>query len=780
MKKEFWSKKYSSQTILATLIEVNYLTLIFLIPLWFAYFFPTFHMFEFNKLLIFRFFLGTLLLLTTWRLVLSKKDVWEKIILGFKSQSFNYFIIPSVLLIGLYFLLPFSIYPMQSFFGSMERQQGLFSYTLYFLWAFLIFFNLWLFNKNNNLLRKIRNIFITISVSSLLVSIYGILQIFNIDFLTWPEQPYLTGRTLSTFGQPNFLASFLLLTIPVGFYLAYFNKKFLVKFFYYLVVALQLICLFFTSSRGGLVAFFLMLLVFVAYLFFNSNLNKKIKIFIIIGTFLIFILSVAAVEYIIPGRLQHSLDFGQGSLAARVYFFQSSADAILENPVTGYGLENGADVFIKYYERDWALFGNVSANTDRAHNIILDVIISTGFIGLILFSLWYYYYFRLAWKQSLQKENQFLSLALFLGALAYFISLLFSFTIVVGEVYFWLFFALIALFSSTGDKIEGIESTNKDNKILNFLLKIKWLILLLVLIISGWQISRSIQSLKADYYLNEMQRAVNEMAFVKAAVLREEAVALNINPVQLKNIDYFLYNNLSNACLYETSQDKAEEKIINRKIRQAVFDIDDKGYKNIFLKAKLFTCLHNEEEANKYFDLLYEITPNWPLGYLVKGNYLVKLGKMSEAEKYYQLVDINLPDLQSPVINDYHKKIVADYKHIMYISLGNGYLKQNNYSRAELFFQAAYKQRIEDYTVLKKIADTYYLRGDIETALQYNKRGARANPSDYNWLLAIAVLYFELEEKDQGLNYLQKALLITPEEEKGRIDDLILQYTSNN
>ncbi len=776
MKQDFISKKYSWTTILNVLIEVNYLTLIFLTPLWFAYFFPTFYMFEFNKFLVFRFFLGCLLFFTTWRLVISKKDIWARLILGFNNKIFNYFIIPGILLVGLYFLLPFSINPIQSFFGSMERQQGLFSYTLYFLWAFLMFFNLWLFSNKNNLIDRIKRILTAITISSLLVSIYGILQILNIDFIPWPEPPYLTGRTLSTFGQPNFLASFLLLTIPLGFYLAHVSRKFFIKFLYYLIAAIQLICLFFTSSRGGLIAFFVMLFVFAGYLFLNSNFNKKIKIFIILGVLFSFIFSVVAIEYVIPGRLRSSFDVGRGSLAARVYFFQASANAILQKPITGYGLENSANIFIKYYERDWALFGDVSANTDRAHNIVLDIMITSGFVGLVLFSLWYYYYFRLAWKQSLEKENQFLALTIFLGAFAYFISLLFSFTIVVGEIYFWLFFVILILIDSINNSPDKIE--NKNNKI-SFLLKIKWPLFFLIIILTSWQTLKSGQSLKADYYLNEIQKSINDMEFIKAAVLREEAASLKISSVQLESIDYFLYNHLATVCFYEVSRDKSEEVIINKKINEAVINIRDFGYKNIFLKAKLFACLNNEEQASKYFDLLTELAPNWPLGYLERGHYLVRLGKMKEAEKYYQLVDINLPDLQSPVINNQHKEIAANYKYLMYVSLGNGYLKQGNYDRAELFFQAAYKQKARDYSILKKIADTYYLRGDFDTALQYVKRGARANPSDYNWWLAMAMLYFELEEKSEGLDSLQKAWLIAPEAEKDNLEDLIWQYTNN-
>ncbi len=777
MKIPFLSNKYSLTNILAVLIEVNYLALIFLVPLWFAYFFPTFHMFEFNKLIIFRLLLWIFVFLTFSRLLLSPADIWQKFYYACKSKKFYNFLFPLILVFGLLLLLPFSDNTALSFFGSMERQQGLLSYLHYFLWSLILFFNLYIFNRGNEWRKKVLRIVLVITTASTLVAIYGILQILNIDFITWPEPPFLTGRALSTFGQPNFLASYLLLTIPLAAYLVHFYKRFLHNFLYLLALILQIFCLFFTSSRGGLLAFFALLLIFVAYLFFRSKLSKKVKIFLVLGTVCSFIISVAAMEYTIPGRIESLLDFKRGSLAARVYFFQAAANAILQKPVVGYGLETGLDVFITYYERDWALFGDVNANTDRAHNIILDILISGGFISLMMYALWYYYFFRLASKQSFQLEKNYLSLALLLGSLAYFISLFFSFIIVGGEIYFWLYFSLLTIISVMDNKSGLDEADSQITKKAELSVKFKWFIFIIVSVVSGWQFIFSLQALKADYYLNEMQKSVNELDFITAAVLKEEAMTLNINPIQRENIQYFLYNNLSNLCLYGGNRDLAEETIIMRKINQAVLEVTDSGYKNIFLKARLFACLKNEEKANEYFDRLHEISPAWPLAYLERGNYLLKIGNLAEAEKYYQLADINLPEVTNPAMNSQHKKIITNFKHLMYSSLGDSYLQQGNYERAELFLQAAYKYKIEDYSILKKIADTYYLRGDIGIALKYINRGATLNPLDYNWWLAMAVLYLEQEDKDNGLKYLSKALLMAPNEEQDKIKNLILQHS---
>ena len=773
----FISLKITRARVLDLAIETTYLLAVFLIPIWFAYFFPGFNMFELSKLAVFRFLVWLLLALTALRFGFFR----ERLDFSFFRLA-KLFFIPALLIAGLAVSLFFSINWQQSFFGSYDRQEGWISQATYFLWSVLLAINLlWPYKKNIELSyqsvvnRRIGRLVLSMVVSTSVVALYGVLQIMGFDFLEWPEQPYLTGRTLSFLGQPNFLASFLLLGMPLTVYLLYVSKQFLVKSVYFILIVLQIACLFFTASRGGLLAFLAVIAVFVVYLFFTARLSKKIKIGFIGVAVLLGIISLAALELVSPGRIKESFDLTRGSLASRVFFFQASADAILERPIFGYGLENGSEVFIKYYERDWGIYGDVSSNTDRAHNIILDILISAGFWGLCLLVIFYYYYFRLNWQEIKSNSHKPLLIALFLGAFAYLVSLFFSFAIVAGEVYYWSFLAILLVLIVNQEEVAPAKNSLRfrQSKVCSILMVI---IAILVFILAIGQMKRSAHVLIADYYKNRIFISVDNREFIEAAVLRSEIMSLKINPMLREHYDYYLGAQLVNYCIYGSFRDLTEEKIVKDKLKIIATTLPDYGYENILFKANAFACLAEEVEADRYFNLLEQLAPEWPRAYLERGYYLAKQGKLLEAEKYYQIADFNLPDPSSDKINAEHRRVVANYKFLMYSSLAEGYFKQGNYGRAEMFFQAAFRYRPEDYSLFKKIADCYYLQGDLDTAIKYVRRGLAANPSDISWHIALAVLYFENNNSSEALTQLNKAEEIAPASSLLEIENLRLKF----
>ncbi len=778
MKPFFTSLKITKLRALELAVETTYLLAVFLIPVWFAYFFPSFNMFELSKLSVFRFLVWFLLALTAIRLGFCRQKIGSSFL-----KITKLFLIPFLFLAGLAVSLFFSLDWQQSFFGSYDRQEGLMSQATYFLWSVLLVINLlWSSEKKTALenksivWRRVKRLVLTMVISTSLVALYGVLQIMGFDFLEWPEQPYLTGRALASLGQPNFLASFLLLGLPLTAYLMYSGKHFFVKSAYLILLIVQLACLFFTSSRGGLLAFLTMLALLAIYLLFSSSsLSRRVKISLVAAVIFLGFTSLAALELVTPGRVKESFDPTRGSFASRVFFFQASADAILERPIFGYGLENGSEVFIKYYERDWGIYGDVSSNTDRAHNIFLDILISAGFWGLCLLVMFYYYYFRLSWQELKSGHNKPLIIALFLGAFAYLTSLFFSFAIVAGEVYYWSLLAiLLTMVTNRAADDEGRQAELKPEKV-----NTKWvsiIILALVVLLSLWQMALSLQVLMADYFKNKIFIAVENREFIEAVVFRSEISALDINPVLREHYDYYLGSQIVSYCLYGSFQDLGEEKILKDKLKIIINALPDSGYENILFKATAFACLADSDNTEKYFNLLEQLAPEWPRGYLERGHYLAKQGKLTEAEKYYQIADLNLPDPDGDKINSSHRRVVANYKFLMYASLAEGYFKQGNYGRAEMFFQAAFRYRPEDYSIFKKIADCYYLQGDLDTAIKYVRRGLAANPRDVSWHIALAVLYFENNNISDALGRLDEAEKIAPASSLSEIESLRLKF----
>jgi len=752
------------------LIEIVYLSIIFLIPIWFAFFFQTFNMFELNKMVLFKILVLALLFLVgckiiiKWDLILNTVFSKKTFVLVFKK----YFLFPAIFLFGLGLSLLFSADFLTSFFGSYDRQQGFLSYLYYFLFFGLLILSFLITDSNissfNKDLRqkKINRIIYTIFFTGTFVALYGVLQIIGIDFFPWPESPLLNGRIVSSFGQPNFLASFLLLVIPIAVYLFQNTKAFLQKFFYLLVLGLELVGLILTASRAAILSLFIAVVVYSLYLIWTLEIKIKNKIIIFAISLAILLSLVFSLESFMPGRLSSSLDYHSGSFATRISFFSAAADSIIKKPLFGYGLEIEDEVFIKYYQKDWAVNGDVSANTDRAHNLILDILLSSGLLGLLSFLLLYYLFFNLARENIIKNKNKPLTQALAFGAFAYSLSLLAGFSVVSTELYFWLFLALLALINYS--KEQGLDYNIVITSSFKKNIFLKSSLIIILLIFCFWQIIVNLKILKADYYFNKAFLAIRNKEYGAAIVLSQDIRNLEINISQQSYYNDIFGTNLS--VIYDSTSDLSTKKIIKDELMKIYDFAPSWSYKGLLLKAKIAVCLGEYSTAEKYFNAIEEINNVWPLLYLEKANFFLKINNFQAAKEAYLNVDKNLPDLNDPfivkLINQDHRAGVMAYKYYIYKSLGDIFFQEENYELAEHYYLKAYLNDVSDYTLFKKIADTYYLRDDLQAAIRYNKQGEIRNPKDYAWSLALAELYRELNDMKQAQVYINKALELTP------------------
>jgi len=621
--------KLRSQKIIDLLIEFSYLAIIFLVPLYFSVSLPTYNIFELSKLFIFKILVYLMLFLTVLKVVFYRSDFFlgNKSFFGFYSDFKKYYLVPLIFIIGLGFTLFFSANPWQSFFGSYDRQAGYLSYLYYILWLFLLVFNLKTIDNHRDndrekesLTTKLNHIFVAASFSGFLVSIYGILQILGIDFLAWPEDPLFTRRTFSTLGQPNFLASWLLLVIPLSVYLIYKNRKFLIKFFYGLVLFSELICLFFTASRGAMLALILVGIVFIIYLAVSSKIENKNKFKLFSVLFIFFILAVSIFSFNNPGRLKSLLDINKGSMAARVDYYSAAVKAIGQKPFFGYGLDNGAQAFFPYYQSSWSISAKVGTITDRAHNLILDILINGGFFALVLFGLFYFHFFRLVIKNISNKKYRDQSLAIFLGSAAYIISLFFNFSLVATEIYFFMFFAVVLAIESKTEDEPGLLGDEGGN-----LSQISFLSLLVAVAIFcsiGLGISYEFRVLKADYYFQALYYNIVNKQYFTSFTLFDYVNQEKTNSINQNYYDRVFADLMSND--YPGLDDILAKKLIEKKLADLNKKLPVHNYQDLLIKGKLETFFGSEIEAEKYFKQISLLNPDWPETYVRLGDLFSK------------------------------------------------------------------------------------------------------------------------------------------------------------
>lgn len=764
-----FSKRFSAdffREVLDLLVEASYLAVIFLVPLWFAYLFPTYNIFEFNKLIVFKILVWLLFLFTSLKIVFFHSH------LNFPFRYFfkKYWLWPAVFIVGLGAALLFSDNPLLSFYGTIERQGGLVSYLYYFFWFVLVSFNL--LTVNNHLPqeadskgKKIRRAVITAAMSATLVSVYGILQILNIDFISWPEAPFLTYRAFSTFGQPNFLASWLLLVMPLSLYLGYSSRRFLIRFLYFLCAVIQLACLIMTGSRSGLLALLFASGLYLAYLFFTAAWTRRRKA--LIGSFfvLISVISLLSVNKVWPGRISDIFDYQSGSVAARVNFYFSAADSIKSRPLFGYGLESGNEVFIKYYEPDWAVYGDVGQSADRAHNLVFDILLTVGAWGLALFLVFYYFFFALAGNNMKARKDPRLSSALALGAAAYLFSLLFGFAIVAGEIYFWFFLALLAVLN------HGVDETAGKSGLMVFIgglcrsgrsrLIMKIIMAIVLAALSFWQISRSFRTLAADYYFNKIYFTLARLDYFTALTLDSYLREQRTNPINQMAYDSFWGEKLSE--FYPTIDELAVKKVVGDKMKEVEASLPAEGYKNLLVKAKINNALGDQTLAQIYLDKVIELAPHWPLAYLERGKASFNQEDFKRALIAYNLALLNLPSADDSRLNDPHRDLVRRYQYFIYSRIGAIYEQEKNYAAAEKYFRLAYQSDPSDFVLLKRMADMAYRLGNLKKAIEYTERGLMRNPTDFRWHVALAALYYENGNQTSAASHIEKALLLAPD-----------------
>lgn len=230
-----------------------------------------------------------------------------------------------------------------------------------------------------------------IFVVSLVAGIYGIMQYAGKDII-WnsPIQPY-GGRPVSTFGNPNFLSSYVLLVSPLAFAfgLGAEGKNKSGYFVIALVSAVSVLCTLTRSSYLGLLA---------AYLAMGAVLVRgdqrvlaKRLLWVALG-FVLFLLifpKTPVNTFQSPlarfTEIYTTMKAGQpyGPWHQRIMIWSSAWDMLHQNLLLGVGW-GCFELFYPFFQGKylWApVLSGFRTHANNAHNILLEIWSQTGFLG---------------------------------------------------------------------------------------------------------------------------------------------------------------------------------------------------------------------------------------------------------------------------------------------------------------------------------------------------------------------------------------------------------------
>lgn len=332
--------------------------------------------------------------------------------------------------------------PKVSLIGTHPYFQGVLVYAYLFIFSLIV----------STTKIKLDHYAIVLTSSALIVAALAIQDWVLINMLGQPIPTY-AGRVVSTFGQPNFYAGFLLLTLPFS----YFLLKSLDQKLQFLgwgggIVSLSGIVV--SYSRAAiLLALVLLILALIDQLkikrfmvTFFAVLAIAVAVFLSINSSSGFVWK----EFLQPVITQNP-DLTKVSVENRVYIWPVAWQLVLQKPLLGYGLENINQAFSNYFQTNYyslfeanskvqpVLISLKELNIDRSHNYILDLLLFSGILG---FLSWLFLIAIILRKLIFSKINPETTTML-IGLSLYLIWIQFQNQSIVHLLYFWLLVGMI-------------------------------------------------------------------------------------------------------------------------------------------------------------------------------------------------------------------------------------------------------------------------------------------------------------------------------------------------
>jgi len=235
-------------------------------------------------------------------------------------------------------------------------------------------------------LKNIQAIYKVALALCLVLSLYGIFQHFNKDFLTW-NNPYNPIVLLS--GNPDFAASLLGILVILSAALVPLDSNLKIKILGCLAFLTGLLVIFWTQAKQGLVTaaiglgFQLIVLIW----------QRSKKIALMVAT-----LEIVAGALIVLGALQIgplTRYFFKPSVTDRGYDWRAAIAMFKHHPWFGVGVDQFSSYFLLFRSPNYPLLFGYNTSVNNAHNTLLNFLATAGiFVGISFIALTIYTGFR--------------------------------------------------------------------------------------------------------------------------------------------------------------------------------------------------------------------------------------------------------------------------------------------------------------------------------------------------------------------------------------------------
>jgi len=439
----------------------------------------------------------------------------------------------------------FSLDPHVSFFGYYSRFHGGLLSTIAYVLLFYSFVSNYELINMSQLLRYMFS-------GAGIVALYGILEKFGIDAHMWVQD--VRARVFSTLGQPNWLAAYLAVLLPISIqqFVSFTPSKpfdsaqgklresgsFPSFPVFWLLTIIFYICILLTKSRSGFLGIWTALILFWGISFWLRR--KKIQTllkpflllnfsFIILNFFIrtpfsqynaiasidLFAKQAPVEEAALPAG-SSVIDVGiTDSAEIRKIVWEGAGKIIQAYPLFGTGPETFAYAYYRYRPVAHNLTSEWEFLYNRAHNEFLNIAATSGLVGLTSYLFFIAIVVFWSVRAILRKNNPFFLAALLASFLGIAVTNFFGFSVVVIGLFFFLIPAW--MFVSCNEKITVSPSNRTTTSVVQ---KILLFILIIALgstitLLARWWLTDSLYA--QSYSLKRQGEAVLAYEYIEKA-----------------------------------------------------------------------------------------------------------------------------------------------------------------------------------------------------------------------------------------------------------------------
>lgn len=544
----------------------------------------------------------------------------------------------------------FGVNPSYSFWSKYERMSGLLI-QLHLFGFFLALSST--FNEED---------FKKFFAFSIILAIWaGIYAVYKVDNQTMRGGGYL--------GNESFLGTYLLFNCFFAIYLFFKSTDNLKKVFFacFLLLLILLLLagvslknlsfseaifaiLFKTGARaakislyGGLIFLFLFWLVFS-----KRKVLKILGISILLPSVILISFALYSIMFLPHSYFRQLLEKEVGSFGGRFFVWGIAKKGFFEKPIFGWGPENFEYAFYKYYN---PCFGTEPCGYDtwydRAHNIVFDTLVTTGFLGLISYFLLFFAIFILLWKNFAKDKINFWPFGIFVSLfIAYFIQNLTVFDMISSSLMLFLSFAFIASFERKEDEEE--EKRNPSPGFVFLAIILFFLSFLYFIFFPFLSNTALISAIKKEPFSKE-----------RIALYKKATSLSSLGKFQIRQ-KFAQEAQMSIENLFSRQKDSSQFIPLGAKeeLEISIKDLQDnirqcsQDYRSYLMLGQLLTYFSIFDktkiiEAEKILQKAIELSPKNQKGYLVLAQNVFYQGKTEEALSLVQrAIDLepNLPD----------------------------------------------------------------------------------------------------------------------------------------